>query len=188
MRTVSRPLRSTLALAILLSLLVAGWNFLVQPLIDLSHDRREEIAGLSDQLSRLQAIIAREPELARRAAAEQAALQVEGGLWPGTSPAEVAASMQDQLRRAVADAAGRVRSTALASEAKEHGFYRVTAHFSIEGTLETLQATLGASENARPALFLETLAVHTNGAGDADKPPALTMELDVSGYMRSPNS
>jgi hypothetical protein len=183
METVSKPLRRGLALAILLTVLVLAWTLVAAPLIDLSRDRRDDIAALSDQLARLQAIIARQPELQRRAAAAQAALGTEGGLWTGASPSEVAAGMQDRLRKVVAGNGGQLRSTALVAEANEHGFHRVTVHLSIAGVLATVQATLAAIEANRPAMFVESVAIHATGTAATDQPPALTMELDVSAYM-----
>jgi general secretion pathway protein M len=183
MNTVSMPLRRGLALMILLTVLVMGWRFAVQPIIDLSFDRQQDIATLSDQLAHLQAVIVRRPELERRAVLEQRTLGTEGGLWADASAAEVAAGMQNRLRQVIAGADGRLRSTALLSQANEHGFGRVTVHFSIEGVLATVQATLAAIQASRPAMFVDSVAIHATGAGDAQTPPALTMELDVSGYM-----
>ncbi len=184
MDAIARPLRRTLALAILLAAMVMGWTLIVEPLIDLSSDRRADIAILSDQLAGLQAIVDRRPALERRAASEQSTLGAEGGLWAGARAAEVAAGMQDRLRAVVAANAGQLRSTAMVSETDEHGFHRVTVHFSIEGTIDTVQATLAAIEAARPAMFVESVAIHATGSASVDRPPALTMELDASGYMQ----
>jgi hypothetical protein len=96
--------------------------------------------------------------------------------------------MQDRLRKVVAASNGRLRSTAVVSEAMDHGFRRVTVHFSIEGVLATVQATLAAIQSARPAMFVESVAIHATTAGDARNPPALTMDLDVSGYMTAPGA
>jgi hypothetical protein len=181
---VAPPLRRALALAILLTVLVLGWMLLAAPLIDLSSDRRDEIAALSDQVVGLRAIVQRHPELERRAAAEQAALAAEGGLWSGARATEVAAAMQDRLRAVVAGSAGLLRSTALVSEGSDHGFHRVTVRFSIEGTIDTVQATLAAVEAARPAMFVESLAIHAGDTGGEDHPPPLNMELAINGYMR----
>jgi hypothetical protein len=183
MQSVSLPLRRALALALLLSVMVLGWTLAIQPLIDVSRDRREEIAALSDQLAQLTTIIGRRPELQRRAASDESALDAEGGLWTEGSAAEVAAGMQDRLRKVVAGSNGRLRSTAVVSEALEHGFHRVTVHFAIEGVLETVQATLAAVQAARPAMFVDSVAIHATGVGGGHEPPALTMDLDVSGYM-----
>jgi hypothetical protein len=183
---VSLPLRRALALAILLTVLVLGWTLAVAPLIDLSRDRQADIAALSEQLARLRAIIGRQPALERRAASEQGALSAEGGLWTGPSAVEVAAAMQDRLRKVIGGSGGRLRSTAMVGEATEHGFRRVTVHFSLDGTLDTVTATLAAIETAHPGMFVDLMAVHAAVAAVADRAPALTMELDVSGYMTVP--
>lgn len=183
MNTVSIPLRRGLALMLLLTVLVMGWRLAVQPVIDLSRERRQDIATLSDQLAHLQAIIVRRPELERRAVSQQRALGTEGGLWTAASAAELAAGMQNRLRQVIAGGNGQLRSTALVSQVNEHGFGRVTVHFSIEGVIGTVQATLAAIQASRPAIFVDSLAIHATGAGDAQTPPALTMELDVSAYM-----
>ena len=180
---ISPPLRRGLALAILLAVIVLGWTLVVAPLIDLATDRQSDIAALSDQLSSLQAVIARQPELERRAAAAQTALGAEGGLWTGASAAEVAAAMQDRLSKVIAAHGGRLHSTAVVAEANDHGFHRVTVHFGIEGVLDTVQATLDAIAAARPAMFVDSLALHATGTAVTTRPPTLTMELDVSGYM-----
>ncbi len=182
-QAISPPLRRGLALAILLVIVVLTWTFGIAPLIELSRGRWRDIAALSDQLSALQAIAARQPELERRAASAQGALAAEGGLWTGASAAEVGAGMQDQLRKVIAGSGGQLRSTAVIAEANEHGFHRVTVHFSIEGSLDTVQKTLAAVQAARPAIVVESVAIHAAGTAGAERPPQLTMDLDVSGYM-----
>jgi general secretion pathway protein M len=180
---VSPPLRRVLAVTILLVVMVAAWTLAVAPVIDLSRKRRQDIATLSDELDRLQAIIGREPEMARRAAAEQAALAAEGGLWQGASAAEVAAAMQDRVRGVVADSGGQLRSTAVVSEANEHRFHRVTVHFTVAGVLDTVQKTLAAIQASRPAMFVESVVINASETSGAERAPELTMEIDVSGYM-----
>jgi hypothetical protein len=188
MQAVSVPLRRGLALALLLTVLVLGWTLAIQPLIDLSRDRRDDIAALTDQLAHLKSIIARRPDVERRAASDQASLDAEGGLWTEASAAEVAAGMQDRLRKVVAASNGQLRSTAVVSEAMDHGFRRVTVHFGIEGVLDTVQATLAAIQSARPAMFVDSVAIHATTSGDAHNPPGLTMDVDVSGYMMAPGT
>jgi hypothetical protein len=182
--SISRPVRRVVAVVILLAVLMLGWLAVIEPLIDLSRDRRAEIAQLSEQLGLLRAMITRQPELVRRAAAEQAALEAEGGLWTGSSAAEVAAGMQDRLRQVITQNAGRLHSTAIVSQADEHGFRRVTVHFSIEGTLDTVVATLTAIEAARPGMYVDAMAVHATGTGGVEDPPGIMLDLDVTGYRR----
>ena len=187
MQGVSQPLRRALALTILIAAVAMGWGLIVQPLLDLTNARRGEIEALSTELGRLQAIVARKPELERRSSSAQIALDAEGGLWTGLSPAEIAAAMQDRLRQVVGNS-GRLRSATVVSETGDHGFLRIRLRISVEGTLETVQATLGSIESEKPAMFVDSLGIHSVDAGGADHPPALTMEIDVSGYMRMPTT
>jgi hypothetical protein len=162
---------------------------LIGPLIDLSRDRQSDIASLTEQLDRLEAVAARKPELERKAGSLQALLAAAGGFWDGTSPAAIAAGIQDRLRAAAVGSGGRVKSTSEANEAAEHGFRKVTVRFGIEGTIETLQKTLAAVVTAAPALFVDgfTVAAPANEAV-RDHPPVLNLDLNVAGYMRASRS
>ena len=186
---VSSPIRPAAAVAILALLSLSVWFLAIGPLIDLSRDRHSDILALSDQLGRLEAVAARKLELERRAGSLQAQLATIGGFWDGTSPAAIAAGIQDRLRAAVAGSGGRVKSTSEANEAAEHGFRKVTVRFGIEGTIETVQKTLGAIAVAAPALFVEGFTV-TAPANDIarDRAPVLNLDLNVAGYMRASKS
>jgi Type II secretion system (T2SS), protein M subtype b len=183
--SISPPFRRTLALAILALVCLFAWSLLIEPLIDLSRDRQSDIRALSEQLDRLEAVIARKPELELRAGSLQAQLAAAGGFWDGASPAAIAAGIQDRLRTAVSGSGGRVKSTSEGNEAADHGFRKVTVRFGIEGTIETVQQTLSAVTAAAPALFVDgfTVTAPTNEAM-RDHPPVLNLDLNVAGYMR----
>ena len=72
--SLSSPIRRTLALGILALLCLSVWSLVIGPLIDLSRDRRGDIAALTEQLGRLDAVVARKPELERQTASLQAQL------------------------------------------------------------------------------------------------------------------
>jgi len=189
MARLPRPARRGIALGVLALVVAAAWVLVAQPLIDLSASLFVEIGTLSERVAMQRAIIARTPALQRRAAADRGALDATGGLWRPTSAAELAAGMQERLRPAIAGTGGRLRSTAVVAEAEEHGMRRVTVHFSIQGSLQTIQAALAATEAARPAMFVLATTIHaagTNAMMDPAGPPPLTMEMDVSGFMPGP--
>jgi hypothetical protein len=140
--------------------------------------------ALSEQLDRLEAVIARKPELERQVESLQAQLAAVGGVWDGTSPAAIAAGIQDRLRAAVIGSGGRVKSTSEANEPAEHGFRKITVRFGIEGTIETVQQTLAAVLTTAPALFVDgfTIASAANDPG-RERPPVLNLDLNVAGYV-----
>ncbi|HEX3524931.1 MAG TPA: type II secretion system protein GspM [Stellaceae bacterium] len=184
--TLSPPVRRALALAILGLVCLAVWSLAIGPLIDLSSDRRSGIRALSEQLDRLEAVVTSKPELERRAGSLQAQLAAMGGFWDGTSPAAIAAGIQDRLRAAVAGSGGRVKSTSEANEAAEHGFRKVTVRFGIEGTIATVQQTLAAVATTAPALFVDGFMIAAPASETArDRPPVLNLDLNVAGYMRA---
>jgi Type II secretion system (T2SS), protein M subtype b len=185
----SPPVRRALAPAILALICLFAWSLLIGPLIDLSSDRQNDIRALSEQLEHLEALIARKPELERQAGSLHAQLAAAGGFWDGTSPAAIAAGIQDRLRSAVTGSGGRVKSTSEANESAEHGFRKVTVRFGIEGTIETLQQTLAAVATTSPTLLVDgfTVAAPANEAM-RDLPPVLNIDLNVAGYMQAPKS
>jgi hypothetical protein len=186
---VSPSIRRALALAILTLACLFAWSLVIGPLIDLSRDRQSEILALSGQLGRIEAVIARKPELEREAGSVQAQLAAAGGFWDGASPAATAAGIQDRLRAAVVGSDGRVKSTSEANEAAEHGFRKITIRFGIEGTIETVQKTLAAVVIATPTLFVDgfTIAAPANETA-RDRPPVLNLDLILAGYMQGPRS
>jgi hypothetical protein len=185
----SPTMRRAVALAILSGLIVLFWLAAMQPLIGLARDRSGDIAKLSEQIAHLEALAARQPGLQRRALSGRTQLAAVGGFWNGASAAGVAAAVQDRLREAVLAGGGQVTSTSEAHEAAEYGFRKITVHFSIEGTLDTMVKTLAAIETARPALFAENFTVSTQeNATEHKGPPTLDLDLDVSGYSAAPGS
>jgi Type II secretion system (T2SS), protein M subtype b len=187
--SLSPPMRRVLALAILGSMLLLTWSLVIGPLIDLPRARQSDMLVLSERLDRLEAVIARKPELERQVESLRAQLAAVGGFWDGTSPAAIAAGIQDRLRAAVIGSGGRVKSTSEANEAAEHGFRKITVRFGIEGTLETVQQTLATVLTTAPALFVEgfTIAGPANETA-RERPPVLNLDLNVAGYMRASRS
>lgn len=185
----SPPIRRMVALAILGLVCLLAWSLVIGPVIALSRDRQSDILGVREQLERLDAVIARKPQLEREAKSLQAQLAAAGGFWDGAGPAPVAANIQDRLRAAVIGSGGRVRSASEASEAAEHGFRKITVRFGIEGSLETVQQTLAAVTAATPALFVDGFTIVAPAKGtDRDHPPIFDLDLNVAGYMRTPGS
>ncbi len=179
-------LRRALALAILATCVALAWTLVAAPLIGLSRDRQADIAIASEQLRHLDALIARQPVLDRRAATLDARVAATGGFWSGPSAAVIAAGVQDRLRQVVAASGGRVESSADAGETAEHGFRKLTVRFAIRGPLATVQRALEAVAGATPALFVEHLVITAPAdARDPAHPPMLDIDLTVSGYMQA---
>jgi hypothetical protein len=173
-----------LALAVLLGLLLLAWLAIVSPLIGMATDRQSDIATLQERLASLRATIARIPELERRGLAAKAKLDAAGGMWIGASDAAIAASIQDQLRQAVTNSDGIVKSTSYLGAIADKDLQTIRIRLSADGTLDTLQQTLAAVETARPPMLVESMTVAGPAQFTADKPPILGLDFEISALMR----
>jgi F0F1-type ATP synthase membrane subunit b/b' len=174
-----------LALAVLFGMLLLVWFVVASPLIDLLSERKSEIETLQRRSVSLKATIARIPELERRGRAAKAALDAAGSIWIGASDAAIAASLQDQLRQAVAKSDGTVKSTSyLGGATTDKDLQTIRIRLSADGTLETLQQTLAAVEAARPPMFVESMMITAPAQFTTDKPPILALGFEISAFMR----
>jgi uncharacterized membrane protein affecting hemolysin expression len=179
-----RLLRRCAAVAILLLLPLVAWIAVAQPLIGMVSDRQAQIDTLSDRLARLQAAIRRIPRLKESEAANKQRLEAMGGIWTDTSEAAIAAIMQDRLRQAVSSSKGVVKSASHLRGASEKDLETVRIRFTIEGTLATVQQTLTAIDDARPAMFVDSMTISAPAAFPPDRAPVLGLDIEIVGYMR----
>ncbi|GAN76968.1 type II secretion system protein GspM [Acidisphaera rubrifaciens] len=175
--------RRALALAILVLLPVVAWVAVVAPLVDLVRDRQAEIESVADRLATLRAVIGRIPTLKTREAANRQRLEAAGAIWPETSPAAIAAAMQDRLRQAVASSHGVLKTASRLQGKGEKDLDAVRIRFSIEGTLETVRQTLAHIQTARPEMFVDSMTIKAPAIFTKEKPPLLGLDLEVVGYM-----
>jgi hypothetical protein len=177
-------LRGALAVAILFGLILVAWFGVVLPVVGMATDRQSDIDALQERLASLHATIARIPKLERHDRTAKAKLDAEGGIWTGASEAAVATALQDRLRRAVTGNAGVVKSTAYLGAVTEKDLKTIRVRVSIDGTLATVQQTLAAVENGRPAMFVDSMTIAAPARFEADQPPMLGLDLEISAFMR----
>jgi hypothetical protein len=179
-----RLLRRCLAVVILGLVPLLLWTTVVQPLIGVVADRQSQIDRLSDRLARLRAAIRSVPQLERSEAANQQQLEAIGGIWTGTNEASIAAIMQNRLRQAISSSKGVVKSASHLRGNDEKDLQTVRIRFNIEGTLATVQQTLAAIDDARPAMFVNSMTITAPATFPQDKAPMLGLDIQIVGYMR----
>jgi hypothetical protein len=64
----------------------------------------------------------------------------------------------------------------------------VRVRFSVEGTLETVRRTLAAIETSKPVMFVDSMTIMAPATFPPDKPPLLSLDLEVVGYMSKAKS
>jgi len=180
-------LNRLLALGILLVALFLAWSIVIMPLIGLVQDRYATIDALGDRLASLRATIRRIPALEQHEAALRARLEAQGGIWTGDNEAVVTASIQDLVRQAVSSSDGVVKSTSSLRGTDEKSFRKVRVSFSIDATLESVERTLSAIDDAQPALFVESMTISAPANPGPDKAPMLALDIEVTAYVRKPS-
>jgi Type II secretion system (T2SS), protein M subtype b len=177
--------RRAAALMILLLLVLLFWLVLVRPLIAMATERQRDIAVLSDRLTNLRVAIGRIPALKERDASLDARLDAGGGVWPDASDAAVAAQMQDRLLQVVRRGGGVVKTTSTMQGTDEGGLHSVRVRFSIEGTLDTVEQTLLTVQTSKPAMFVDSMTIVAPMTIQRDKPPRLSLDIEVVGYLKA---
>ena len=177
--------RRGVAVAIAVLLVALVWLVAVRPLVAMVTDRQRDIASLSDRLATLRLAISRIPLLEQRDASLDSRLDAGGGVWTDVSEAAAAAQMQDQLGQVIRKEGGVVRSASTVQGTDEAGLRAVRVRLSVEGTLDTVERTLAAVRAAKPALFVDNMTISAPATMPRDRPPRLSMDFEVIGYIRT---
>lgn len=180
------------AVGLLVLVLLAGWTFVVAPLVMGYQTTAEQIQRSQTLLERYRLLAAQQPELQRRVDEASQAAGASAGYLEGATEALAAASLQEQVRALVGGAGGELRSTQiLPIEAAEEGApaRRVGLRLQLGIDLEALQTLLYGLEASEPYLFLEDVTIREQRMrrrrNNADEPPpTLDVGLEIYGFVR----
>lgn len=191
MLTPSTVTAKVVAIAILLIFLLAGNQFIAQPMLRAYQDNKAEISQLNELLQRYQALVDEKPKLTERLSAWESADATNTAYLDGASDALAAAELQELASEAIEIAGGEIKSTQSLTvvEIEERPALRrtgVTFRFSTD--IDGLAEALYDLETSEPLLFISALQVSAKGRrqkeGEEEKPQPLDVRLDVYGYAR----
>lgn len=179
------------AVAMLAIVLLAGYQWVIQPVVRTYQENRAAIIRSNELLLRYRAVAAEQSELAARLAALQQKDQSGAGYIEASGDAVAAARLQD-LTAAVIDAAGgEIKSTQiLPATAIDEGsaIRRAGLKLRFTATIDSLAAALHDLETTEPYVFIKHLTMTTKRAErtgvKADNNPRLDIRLDLVGYVR----
>lgn len=191
MRHIERLPRARQRLLAVTLALVAGVLALVivlTPVLERHRHYDTAIAEAAHRLERLQAAVARTPDLEAEVSARRAALSSADLFLREGSDSLAAAQMQEALRGMVDAAGGDTGSTQVLEPRDVDSFTRIGVRIRLEGDIETLREFLHAVETSRPMLLVEDLQVQPDARrqrrGQAeDRPVILSVQADITGLL-----
>jgi hypothetical protein len=186
-----RGLNSGLAIALLVAAIAAIWGGVVAPVLARLDLDRTTIAQDRRLSARYEQLGAELPRLEQQIKKLQSPGGEPTGFLEGGSPAMLAAKLQSNIQKIVADAGLSLRNSRTLPLAKEQDFNRVALQIELEISATGLQKLLHGIEASKPALFIQKLTVRApeNGAATfgSDGQPTQTVTLEIAGYtMMSP--
>jgi general secretion pathway protein M len=146
----------------------------------------ERMADLTPRIARLQGLMAHDASL-RDAAGEVSARLEALGYAPGQDPTAVAAELQAQVRRVLAEAGLEVSNSQVLPARKEESFDLVGLKVTAKGSLPALDAALAGLGAFRPLLLVESLDVfpeRSRGRRDEPEPQEVTAVIELLALRR----
>jgi Type II secretion system (T2SS), protein M subtype b len=188
----SKPYARALALALLLAFLMLVYAVAIEPWLGAAIAHRERMAELAGELEARQSLADRLPSLEARLQALKTDPGSARRLLAGANPAFAATGLQGQLRTIFSAAKTDIVSVealpADPASAREKGPMRIAARVVFRGQEAGLRDVLRGIEAAVPFLYVQRLAVNTNGGRVADVKSAashLIVTVEVFGYWRA---
>ncbi|MGH1482977.1 MAG: type II secretion system protein GspM [Geminicoccales bacterium] len=179
------------ALAILLALVLAANQFVLQPLSASYRDDQAEIAKSRELLQRYRALAAERPGLIERLASLEADVESSAAYLEGGSDALAAAALQDRVADTIEIAGADIKSIrSLPAVDVEHrpDLQKTGLQLLFAGDIDSLAEALYELEAMDLLLSVSRLEVRAAAEGRAKNPvqvtPKLDVRIDVHGFAR----
>lgn len=101
-------------------------------------------------------------------------------------PAKAGNDVQQRARHAAEVGGMSIVSSQVLPPASENGPSRIPVSLTVEGSLQSLQATLSGLFADSPALFVDSLNMHSIDKGDLKQPQQVTVTMVVYSLLRQP--
>jgi general secretion pathway protein M len=184
-----------LALALLAGLLLAGYTFVVAPVLAAYRDTGEAVQEAQDLLQRYRALAGERTQLIEELAALEERAAQAGGYLEGSTDALAAVELQDRVRRIIEGAGGQLQSTQILPASAIDAtapVRRAALRIQLEIAINGLQSVLYELETGQPYLFVNELTVRQRRtrrrANTPEEEPVLDVSFEVFGYVRAAQS
>ena len=176
--------RRLLLLSALFGILVAGYVYVVEPLIEKHAATRELVVARQALLTRQERLVARSDAYAQELTALRAEIARRRGRLLAGDKAPIAASELQKLVKSTAQEAGiEVRSERILASVERGGYAEVPVEMTLSGPIRGLTAFLHRLEDAPVLLAVTDLKVRAMGAGTTRD---LSATVALSGFIPAP--
>ena len=176
--------RRLLLLAALIGILVAGYVYVVEPLMEKHAAIRELVAAREALLARQERLVARSDAYAQELGTLRAEISRRRGRLLAGDKAPIAASELQKLVKTTAQEVGiDVRSERILASVERGGYAEVPVEMTLSGPIRGLTAFLHRLEEASILVALTDLKVRATGAGPARD---LSATVALSGFIPAP--
>jgi Tfp pilus assembly protein PilO len=171
-------------LALILGIGVAGYVYVVEPLIEAHAATRELVAARQGLLARQERLVARSEAYARELGALRAEIVRRRGRLLAGDKAPIAASELQKLVKTTAQEAGiDVRSERILAPVERGGYAEVPVEMTLSGPIRGLTAFLHRLEDTPILLALTDLKVRAPATGSSRD---LSATVALSGFIPAP--
>jgi type II secretory pathway component PulM len=176
--------RRLLLLSGMLGIVVAGYVYVVEPLIEKHAATRELVVARQALLARQERLVARSDAHAQELSALRAEITRRRGRLLAGDKAPIAASELQKLVKTTAQEAGiEVRSERILAPVERGGYAEVPVEMTLSGPIRGLTAFLHRLEDAPILLALTDLKVRATAAGATRD---LSATVALSGFIPAP--
>jgi hypothetical protein len=174
------------ALAILVTLVVAALAVLLLPVLMLHRHYDEAIADITQRVDRMRRVAAQAPDL-RRALEAMKARDGRRFFLRNTAPNLAGAELQELVKAAVENNGGRITTSQNTTARDDGRFKQIGVNVQFFATTPALQKVLAALESQQPYALVEGITVRPLNAFRGFKPaagaePEVNVQLDVVAF------
>jgi Tfp pilus assembly protein PilO len=181
MATLSRRERVVIGAGAVVALVVGGYLFLVEPLIDRSRAAEVAVPAREASLERRRLLVAQQPRLAAELAGIDERLRREGArLLQGPTAPLAASELQKLTKDLLAGANMEVRSERVLPASEQNGLLEVPIELTLAGNIRDTVAALTRLERSGRLLTLKDVRIRALAVG---QPRELLTTLTVAGYL-----
>jgi Tfp pilus assembly protein PilO len=179
----SRRERTIVIVGVLAIVVVAGWELVVQPLVERSRTAADMVPAREQALVRRRDLLARQPAINAELAAANARIEaLSERFLTAAAPAVAASELQKLAKDMAAGASTEIRSERILPPVEHGELLEIPIEIAVSGEIKQLVDLLSRLEGTRKLLTVQDLRVRVV---NVSQPKELLATMTVSGFLLS---